>query len=237
MKTYISILFLVALFSLESCKNCGRGPKERSTKYFTETGFTEVQAGGSFNVKIRQGDSYEIQITTEDRIMSHVDTKTRGDKLILELDGRRFRNCDANIDVIVTMPTISGISASGGSYFYTDGEINGSTLNVDASGGSQVDMAVRYATVKVNASGGSKVDLGGGCDHLDIDMSGGTNLELYDLYTGNASVSGSGGSRAEIQVSNELDVNLSGGSKVLYKGTGVLSSVETSGGSSVEHIN
>ena len=232
MKTLLPFIALL-LITLESCKHCEHGVHEDATKYFSESGFTEIDAGGNFNVKIVQGDSYAIEARTEERLLSHVDMKRRGDKLIMEVHGWHVNNCSKKIQVTVTMPELKGIQSSGGSYFYSEQELHGSNLKIDASGGSQVDLDINYAVVNLEGSGGSKMDLNGTGSDLNIKMSGGSRMELFDLNATICDVDASGGSHAEVSVSTDLSVDLSGGSKVLYKGTpGV--HVKTTGGSSVE---
>lgn len=232
MKTFIPII-LIALIALESCNRCGGDSQDTETKYFSESGFTEVEAGGSFDVKIIQGDEYSVAVTAGDKVLSRVDVKKKGDRLIFRMDGIRFRSCSRDVNITVVMPELRAVKSSGGSYFYSDGELSGSSLNIDASGGSQVDLDLDYGSVDIEGSGGSKVDLNGSCSDLEIDMSGGSQLNLYDLQTSSCEVDGSGGSKVEVSVRNNLSVDLSGGCQVYYKGSPSVSS-KTSGGSSVE---
>ena len=104
----------------------------------------------------------------------------------------------------------TGLTISGGSTF--TGEIEMNNGNLDVSGDSKLTLSGAAANIKVKASGASEV-----------------TLEAFPTPTANVVLSGA--SRAVINVSDLLDVNLSGASTLDYIGSPKLAGIKISGGS------
>jgi hypothetical protein len=237
MKTHIYLLLaLVSLSALTSCRDCGRGSRSIESKTFNESGFSTVEAGGSFNVSIKYGDSYSIKVTTQERILDNVQADKTGSRLELKLD-KRHCNCDVPIEVEITMPELNGVNATGGSTFNLE-NFSGSSINFEISGGANVEAEdLSISSINIEASGGSEIVLNGSAEDIDIEMSGGSQVYLYNISSETVDVNGSGGSKAEIRANQRISANLSGGTKVEYKGNATISSVSTSGGSSLVNRN
>ncbi len=96
---------------------------------------------------------------------------------------------------------------------------------------SRINGDVSAADVDLDLSGGSRIELVGSADNLVADGSGGSQSELGSFPVGSANIKISGGGGATIDVSGTLDLDLSGGSKVLYGGEPKLGDIDLSGGS------
>ena len=73
----------------------------------------------------------------------------------------------------------------------------------------------------------------GSADNLIVDGSGGSQFELGSFPVGNANIKISGGGRATVNVNGTLDLDLSGGSRVIYDGEPKIGDIEFSGGSTI----
>ena len=67
-----------------------------------------------------------------------------------------------------------------------------------------------------------------------IDASGGSIFKDFEFEVNTCAVEASGGSIISLSVNKELKADASGGSIINYKGTGVITSVDASGGSSIK---
>lgn len=85
------------------------------------------------------------------------------------------------------------------------------------------------------ASGGSEIYSADAMllDDASFDLSGGSNFSGYDLSVARADVDVSGGSVLSITVTDALTGEISGGSKIYYKGRPSILNVENSGGSQI----
>lgn len=103
-------------------------------------------------------------------------------------------------------------------------------MSIELSGGSRVTGDISADDVNLELSGGSRIELVGSADNLVANGSGGSHLELGSFPVDNANIEISGGG-ATVDVSGTLDLDLSGGSRVLYDGEPKLGDIDLSGGS------
>ena len=117
----------------------------------------------------------------------------------------------------ITLPTIKNIQLSGGTIANAQNINLNDTLGIDLSGGSQVTMTGQATDLTLSGSGGSIMRLG-------------------DLQANNATVDYSGGSQGTVNLNGKLDISLSGGSQLHYKGNPTLGTVDSSGGSIISPV-
>lgn len=160
-------------------------------------GFKSVDVGGIFQVDVIAGKDFSVEVEADDNLLSHIETEVRGDTLYIETNGR-IKSSNA-IKVRVTAPNVDKLDASG-------------VANVSLSG-------VKNDALTLSSSGASKVTVSGETSQLNVDVSGATKILADQLKAANASIEASGASYVGVNVSGELNSDLSGASKVEYTGT------------------
>lgn len=113
------------------------------------------------------------------------------------------------------------------------GEMTASDIEFDVSGASTVQIECSAVNINIYASGASNVQLGGSAGDIEIDASGVSYVELTDLKVDNADVNLSSSSRGTVNLNGQLDVNLSGASKLYWLGNPVMGNVKTTGASTL----
>ena len=121
----------------------------------------------------------------------------------------------AEVEVLVSVPALSALLASGGSV-------------VEASGVAAADGFF------LAASGGSGVLLAGQSLRVEADLSGGAVVEAGELVAAVARLTASGGSTVELSVTRELAVEASAGSVVRVFGAPVVVERTLTGGATLE---
>jgi hypothetical protein len=192
------------------------GSGHATTEQFDLSDFTAVSASQGFNVVITQGNTYSVKVTTDDNIQQYVDVHKSGSTLYVGLKSG-FGLSTTQLKVEVTMPNLTNLQLSGGS--------QATAQNLNLSGNMGIDF-----------SGGSRATLSGQAADLNVNGSGGSNINLQDLQVQNARVDLSGGSQAKVNASGRLDVNLSGGSQLQYKGNPTMGPQDISGGSRISTL-
>ncbi len=215
-KTMVEIL-MVALLTSVLLVGCGAfvtGSGNLETETFDFSDFTKVEAHNGFQVELTQSSAYSIEITTDDNVQEYMEVTKSGDTLRIRLTG--FRNYrSVTLEVKITMPDIYRIELSGGSRADITGFSSSHDFSVALSGGSRIEGDIMAGDTDLSLSGGSRIEVVGSADNLVADGSGGSHLELGSFPVGNANIKISGGGGATINVSGTLDLDLSGGSKVL----------------------
>jgi len=229
----VLVVFILMAGLLMGCTGrlvTGSGDLKTEEKDFSE--FTRVEASHGFEVEITRSLAYSLSITTDNNILKYVEVSKDGETLKIGLKPRVTAG-PVTLIAKINMPDLYGINLSGGSRTSITGFSSSHDFSVELSGGSRVTGDTKAGNVDFNLSGGSQGVLEGTADDLVINCSGGSQLDLEAFSVDNAEVHLSGGSRATVNVGGTLDVDLSGGSRVIYVGGPTLGDIDLSGGSVV----
>ncbi|MFC1958464.1 head GIN domain-containing protein [Chloroflexota bacterium] len=226
-------LLLVSLVLLISCAGVVAGSRDLTTKTYNFSDFTTIEAHQGFQVELSQSTEFSIEITIDDNLVEYLEIDKSGSTLIIRLKQNRMYTL-ATLRAKVTLPDIDRLDLSGGSQAEVTGFDLSHNLSIELSGGSRVTGDISADDVDLKLSGGSRIELVGSADNLVTDGSGGSQLELGSFPVDNANIKISGGGRATVDVSGTLDLDISGGSRVIYDGEPQIGDIDLSGGSTMK---
>jgi Putative auto-transporter adhesin, head GIN domain len=197
-------------------------------------GFDAVEVGGGIDLFLRQGAGFVVEVESDEDVAEIV-TEVRDTTLEIRRKSsfNFFHWGGDHGSVRVTLPTLVSLTASGGSDVRTEGTFTSDSLEIVASGGSDLTIDVSAGTVDAVASGGSDMRLSGSARSVSVRSSGGSDLNASRLTAEEADVESSGGSDLSIAVRNRIVGNASGGSDIAYSGQPTVVDVNTSGGADV----
>jgi len=206
----ITIVFLTVCIALASgCRWVGvRGNGHIKTDNRTISAFTEIDAGGAFEIEWQSGPP-ALQITTDENLLSYVESDVSGDTLQLRTHEQIWPT--HGIKVVISSPTRSAARIRGA-----------------------VKLTAKQLTgpkFALEASGASRVSLDGSVDELLADTTGASELEASGLQTRTAEISTTGAADAEIAVAEKLKVAITGAGKVSYSGNPTVEKHITGAGS------
>ncbi|MBO4435208.1 MAG: DUF2807 domain-containing protein [Bacteroidales bacterium] len=101
-----------------------------------------------------------------------------------------------------------------------------SKVNVAMAGSAQVSVSGPCATAIVNAEGNSKLTLSGAGESISVKSAGKANIDAYGLEVTTASVDMAGSSQLSVNASESIELNLAGGSKLLFGGAPIFKIVK-----------
>ena len=139
------------------------------------------------------------------------------------------------MELYVTLTTLRQIELSGACVVKSKNTLRGSTIDIEASGASKLDLALQCNLLEADFSGATNVSLRGTCAKVNIETSGASAIYGADLQAENMNLDVSGASKAEVNVTKELVIDASGASKVRYKGNPSITQ-DVSGASSVQKL-
>lgn len=194
--------------------------------------FSGISVGGGVDLIVTQSEDFSVEVITSGEVD---DIETRVSRGILEIRQRSnsWFTWNDKVEVRVSMPYLEFLNASGGSDVESKGMMRGDQLEIKASGGSDVELAISYDKLEVNCSGGSDVELTGDVGFLDLQTSGGSDFDGGELVAQEAELSTSGGSDATIHVKKKLYARASGASDIMYYGSPEYVNVDSSGGADI----
>jgi len=193
----ITIVFLSVCVALAAgCRWVGvRGNGHIKTDDRTISAFTDIDAGGAFEIEWQEGPP-ALRITTDQNLLSYVESDVSGDTLHLRTHDQIWPT--HGIKVVISSPTRA------------DARIRGA-----------VKLTAKQLTgpkFALEASGASHVSLDGNIDELLADMTGASKLEASGLQTRAAEISTTGAGDAEVAAAQSLKVAITGAGKVTYSG-------------------
>lgn len=215
MKNKLSFIVLISTLALTSFA------QQREDRNVGD--FTKIEVGYGIDLVLTQGNSRDVEVTAPDDVIDKVITEVNG--ITLEIKMKKGKSSwswgkkDENISVAITMPELEGIAASGGSNVEARGTFRGDHLEIESSGGSDIELEIQYNSLACNSSGGSDVTLDGQVKEIRVTASGGSDIEAKQLEVSEVcNVTASGGSDTHLTVNGDLDVVASGASDVYIYG-------------------
>ena len=198
-------------------------------------GFSKVKVSNAIEVEITRADDYSVTITGYENLVQRMDVGLSGQELTIRLTpGTYLRN---NIKAIVTMPNLSGLTASGASRATATAFTSTAGLELEASGASRVSIdleagntiadisgasrltgTLRAQDLRLKVSGASNCQLTGTAGHIALDVSGASDVNLLELPVQNVDADISGASRVTLNMNGTLNLDLSGASRLRYTG-------------------
>jgi uncharacterized protein YfiM (DUF2279 family) len=176
------------------------------------SGFKGVDVSGVFQVEIAAGKDFSVEVDADDNLMPMVKTEVRGGILHIETDGRVSPK--SPLRVRISAPDID---------------------RLESSGVSKISLAgVKNSSLSIDSSGASKIDVEGSTGTITVDVSGASNIDAASLVSENATIDASGASKVAVNVSNEINADASGASRISYSGSPKNVIKKTSGTSHVD---
>lgn len=251
---------LVVILLLSSCvfsTRLGSGNVVSETRVVND--FDQVAVCCGMKLMLTQGDDIQLRLEADDNILPEIETLVRDNQLTVRFRSNfgpfNFR-LSQPATVYLQMPTIRGVTISGGASLTTDkveadhialafsGGSQGAittletqTVDLVTSGGAQTTIeTLAVDRLALEASGGGRVTLKGGTvTDQQITVSGGSHYDALAVAGEMAILEASGGSEAKVWVTETLHVQASGGSRIEYTGNPSLDQ-QLSGGSQLRAV-
>lgn len=197
----------------------------QQTRNLPLANFQEISVSSGIDLYLIQGNTESVKVVAHEDLIDNVIVEKSGSSLKVKYKdniswSRLLQN--QSIKIYITCKTITAINASGGSDVYGQNTLKTNTINISASGGSDIKLSLATQNLELRTSGGSDVNLKGKAVNMNANVSGGSDIEALELLVDYAKVNASGGSDAKVNVEKALQADASGGSDVYYKGNASL---------------
>lgn len=235
MKLIQSIMALVAVFALSSSQIMAQESRSVSVK-----NFNGLSVSSGIDLYLTQGSTESLVIKGKSDVIENVEIEQKGSDVHIKYkSGMNWSSMWRNqtIKVYVSYKTLERLSASGGSDVFSQNAMRATDLTINASGGSDIKLALNCKNLALSVSGGADVELRGTGENFSVSASGGADVNAYDFVVNYAKASVSGGADANLHVNKGLDAAASGGGDVSYKGSAVLKRTNSSKSGDVRRVN
>lgn len=222
------------------------------TKEFDFSNFTSIEVGYAFEVDVTRGDTCGVTITLNENMFEYLDISQSGKTLIIRMKSS-YTYHRTTRQASITLPELRSLELSGASRGEVSGfettadmrfdvsgasnlalvDLKAGNTSIDVSGASRFTGSIEIMEGNFNVSGASTIELEGKGTDVRMEISGASTARLEHFPVEIADTHVSGASNATIEVSDSLDIDVSGASRLYYNGSAVLGSVQVSGASTL----
>lgn len=198
--------------------------------------FNRIKIGNSFRADIQQASRYKVELEVDESVRPHLNIEQRGSKLKIYLDPGSYAG-NITLTARITLPQLRGLGLSGATQAKIKGFDSDEPFDLQLSGASQLAGEIRCSDVDMNLSGSSIIELAGQGEILDLDASSASHIKLADFQIQGAEIGLSGASQADLFVNGDLDIRMSGSSRIHYHGAAQIKHITSSGASTISRID
>ena len=162
--------------------------------------FTSISTDGAFDIDVVCQKDLSLEVEADDNVLPFITTEVKGN--VLYLKPTRTYSVEDAPKFTISVPNIEAFSANGA------GKIQVSGLNNDK--------------FQISANGAPLITAAGTTKMIGIDTNGAARIDTHNLRAPHAIVDSKGVSKVDLGVSDQLDVTVSGPSRVTYKGDPVV---------------
>ena len=205
-----------------------------TTRGYEFTDFNAVDVGSAFTVDIEYGETYSVEITTNERIFDRINIGKDDDTLKIRMTwfGVGFNN--THMEARITMPELTKLTLSGA----TEGTVRGfkstNDFETSISGASELDLDIETGAFTGVISGSSELSARVKSTSTMINLSGASDLKI-EAITGSLEIISSGSSETSGMAEALSTVfHLSGASSMELSGKGGDIELFGSGSSSLQ---
>jgi hypothetical protein len=212
--------------------------------------FSKIEVSSAMQYEISQAPDFSVSVSARQNILTYVDVYQSDATLIVRMKPGSFSNTSAK--ATITLPQMEGLSIAGASKGSAQGFVQTSSLKIDVSGASQLDLDASAASSELSVSGASRVtghltaqdsrfsisgasrcQLEGSTGPADMNASGASRFDCPNLILKTANVKVSGASHAAVNTSGELNLEVTGASSLDYYGNPTINKIVVNGASQI----
>ena len=158
--------------------------------------FTSISTNGAFTIEVTCQKDSSLEIEGDENVLGFVKTEVNSN--ILRLENSQNYSISEPIRVRISVPNLEGLAVNGAGHITVKGMDN-DKFEIDSNGAPTITVAGKTKMLDVGTSGAGKVD-------------------AQNLHATRAVVDARGVAKVDVDVSDQLDVEISGPSSVTYNG-------------------
>ena len=172
----------------------GNGKRELQKRQVAS--FTSISTNGAFTIEVTCQKDLSLEIEGDENVLGFVKTEVGGN--ILRLENSQNYDISEPILVRISVPNLEGLAVNGAGHITVKG-VNNDKFEIDTNGAPAITVSGKTKLVDIAANGAGKVD-------------------TQNLHAARAVVDARGVAKVDLDVSDQLDVEISGPSSVTYNG-------------------
>ena len=193
---FVASVMLFTSFNMYSCtgfRDKVRGSGNVKIEMRNLTGFSEIQTRSSVDVKVRQGETFEVKVEADDNLIQYISTEVEGNVLVVDIKEDINIRDNNKMLVYVTMPVVKALSARGSGNIIGEGKFTGETIEVATMGSGNLSLSFDGKGIDAKTKGSGNIDLSGNIVVVQCEINSSGNIEAsLECVSMDLSVHGSG---------------------------------------------
>jgi hypothetical protein len=185
--------------------------------------FNAVRLSATGEINISPGTTHSVYMTVDHNIFQYITTTVSGGELVIGVQpGVQLIDYDLTVNVTVT--DVESLTADGVGVIAGSAQFVVDTLNLSVSNVGSIDLHLDAGRINTFVAGVGYVALAGTAGYHTCSISSGAagSLSAFNLLADTSVVVHSGVGKAEVNVSDSLDVTILGSGSVFYKGDPII---------------
>ena len=208
-----------------------------TSKQYDLKPYTKLTVEGDMDIYLIPGDGTSAEIKTYENIHELIEINQLTDELIIGIkDNNTFVRSPK---VVVTLPVkdMRWVAAAGFVELDAEDVFSKEQVTIVSEGACEVEVTVNATIVHSYASDAANVELEGTADQFTLDHSGAVKSDCYDLKTRKIDAKVTGASLLKANVSDTIFAEVTGASKMLYRGEAEVVKQSVLGAAALEKVD
>lgn len=185
-------------------------------KRLSNVTFTKINASEGLDVYLTKSTSTAVKVQADDNIQKLIVTEIKNGTLFIHTsEGIGKANAKK---VLVNFTQLDEINSSSGADIHTTNFIISESIVLNASSGSDQDIALKATTVKCSASSGADIELNGNTTTIKTNASSGANINAEKLVSQNCIANASSGADISLNCLHKINATASSSADISYSG-------------------
>ena len=233
--SFISLLTLIAYINCYGQQDV----QETDSAVVIETralnNFDKIIVSRGINVTLEEGVSPQAEIHIKNTTPEDVIIEQEGMTVTIKMRTKIYKDVAVNVFLTLGTNPIREINAGTGGSVYSEMELEGDQLQLEAGADASIQLEVTMKKIVVNASAAS-IHLTGSTNFLDVTASAAGRFDGLNLEAGQAVAKANMGSKIYLWVTQKLEAKSATGGKIGYTGSPDKVEIKTSLGGTVEEV-
>lgn len=231
-------LFLLAISLLlyacgEQIHEEGNGNISQETRNIGAFSIIEIE--GEYEIVLQEGTSSIIEVETDENLHQYLETTIDGQNL--KINSIEKVKPSAQTRLIITYQRLEEIHLGGSTALSNNGTLNAENLSLRVDGAGLVNLGLNVRELELILRGAGSVNLHGNVDAQNINLSGAGNLAAFELESKTCKIELSGVGNVQVNVSDNLEAEVSGVGSIRFRGDPRNLSRNISGLGRIERVN
>ena len=242
MKTNVILIVIMSLGVLfTSCEknDINVSPSgDVTTSNISVLKFNNLNVQDIFKVYVNFSETEEsVQIEANSNIHQLVEIDQTGESLNIKLKRNTRISGIPVLNVYIKTKSLEKVKAEGAALVVFQNSLNGNILELELTGASNFIGSISVDELYSDIYGASNMDVTGSSNSIEINAEGACSMTGFEFETNQLKANINGASNVSLTVNQSLNVTASGGSKVYYKGDGVIVNQKVKDSSGIIKLN